>query len=313
MHRYYHELFPHRLMRAALAIMLVAGLIGCAANRARFTPLPGNGVTVYAAGDIADCRQLRKASDSGAADTAQLIAAGMANDPEASVLTLGDNAYQSGVPAEFNHCYGPTWGRFKARTHPSPGNHEYYSKGAAGYYDYFGPAAGPEGRGYYSFRLGNWHVIALNSMLRDAQFQAQLDWLKQDLEQNKALCTLAYWHHPVYSSGGHSDNPLMLPVWKALAAAGADLVLNGHDHHYERFAPLNGEGQRDDANGMREMVVGTGGAQLTPLLLPRANSEVRDNSVHGVLKLVLKENGYEWEFLPAKDGGFTDRGSGLCH
>ena len=273
---------------------------------------PGEGITVYAAGDIADCRY-RVPESTGAAQTAALIADGLHKDGKAVVLTLGDNTYPAGAPAEFSGCYEPTWGRFKARTYPTVGNHDSYTKGTAGYFGYFGERAKPEQHGYYSFELGTWHVIALNSTLRDSEFAAQLAWLKNDLDRHPSSCTLAYWHHPAFSSGGHGDNAFMLPVWKQLAAAGVALVLAGHDHDYERFAPQDGEGGRDDASGMRQFVVGTGGAELTPLRWSKPNSEIRDNSTHGVLKLSLKENGYEWKYLPVAPGGFTDRGAARCH
>jgi calcineurin-like phosphoesterase family protein len=251
-------------------------------------------LTVYAAGDIADCRYNR-AADSGAAGTAALIAKG---DPDALVLTLGDHTYPSGAAAEFSDCYAPTWGQFKARTRPTPGNHEYTSGKATGYFDYFGELAGPPGRGYYSFDKGGWHFISLNSDLKAADHQRQLLWLKDDLAASKARCTLAYWHAPMYSSGGHTPTKKMQDVWRALHAAGVELVLSGHDHDYERLAPMDADAQPDAARGVRQFVVGTGGAMLTPFLWLNDQSEARSNWRTGVLKLVLKENSYEWEFLP---------------
>lgn len=269
-------------------------------------------MAIYAAGDIADCRHIN-AADSGAARTAALIGAALAQDADAAVLTLGDNTYPDGTPREFNDCYETTWGKFKARTFPSPGNHEYRTTGASGYYHYFGALAGPPQRGYYSVKLGRWHIISLNSNLDGAAHDAQLVWLKAILAQSDALCTLAFWHHPLYSSGGHSATGHMQDVWQTLRSANADLVLAAHDHDYERFAPQDSEGNRDDARGMRQFVVGTGGARLTPFRFTRRNSEVTDNSTHGVLKLVLKESGYEWAFLPVESDGFSDRGAALCH
>jgi hypothetical protein len=274
--------------------------------------LTGNGIMLYAAGDIADCRYLPPGSN-GAAQTAGLIEAELAKNKDAVILTLGDNTYPVGLPAEFINCYQPSWGRFKARTYPSPGNHDYYTKAASGYYDYFGAAAGPAGRGYYSVDLGKWHVISLNSNLKDAEQTAQLAWLKTDLDRHKTLCTLAYWHHPVFSSGGHGNSERMGEAWKMLVAANADLVLVGHDHDYERFAPQDGNGVTDDARGIRQFVVGTGGAELASLRLRKPNSEASDSSTHGILKLVLRDTGYEWQFLPVPEGGFTDSGTALCH
>jgi hypothetical protein len=285
------------------------------AGRLRAAPA----VTVYAAGDIADCRWGR-AQYSEAARTAALIEAGLAQDSGAVVLSLGDHTYPVGLPAEFSGCYAPTWGRFKARTYPAPGNHEYYS-GGAGYFDYFGAQAGPDKRGYYSFELGAWHVVSLNSSLRDAEAAAQLLWLKDDLARHPHHCTLAYWHAPLYSSGGHPPGTRMQAVWQALYEAGAELVLSGHDHDYERFAPQDADGHADAARGLRQFVAGTGGAYLTPLRWPRANSEVRDNSHHGVLKLVLKDDGYDWDFLALDERAphdfpapaMHDSGSARCH
>ncbi len=274
-------------------------------------------LTVYAAGDIADCRYNR-AADSGAAGTAALIAKG---DPEALILTLGDHTYPSGAPAEFSDCYAPTWGQFKARTRPTPGNHEYTSGKATGYFDYFGELAGPAGRGYYSFDKSGWHFISLNSDLKPADHQRQLLWLKDDLAASKARCTLAYWHAPMYSSGGHAPSKRMQDIWRALHAAGVELVLSGHDHDYERLAPMDADGQPDMARGVRQFVVGTGGAMLTPFLWLNDQSEARSNWRTGVLKLVLKENSYEWELLPVQpktapehpQQEARDSGTANCH
>ncbi|WP_205609668.1 metallophosphoesterase family protein [Noviherbaspirillum galbum] len=300
------------------AAIVIAALSGCIANQqlqtaqAREVLRNDKGVTVYAAGDVADCKGGRP-ERSGAAKTAALIEAGLAADPAARVLMLGDATYPVGTLAEFTGCYEPTWGRFKQSTLPAPGNHEYYTPQAVGYYTYFGDIAGPERRGYYSFDLGPWHVISLNSYLKPEPYRAQLEWLARDLAQHKTRCTLAYFHHPRFSSGGHGDNPQIDDMWRMLAQAGVDLVLAAHDHNYERLAPKNADGNRDDAAGMRSFVIGTGGAKLTLLRFRGLDSEVVDNSTHGVLKLALKQQGYEWEFLPVKKDGFTDSGAGLCH
>jgi hypothetical protein len=314
----HQHMIRQRVFSISVLLVLATALSGCLSDRAaaiiaeQEAVLPGKGVTVYAAGDIADCRNYRP-EYSGAAKTAALIAARLADDREATVLSLGDNTYPVGLASEFTHCYEPTWGRFKARTYPSPGNHEYYSPLAAGYYNYFGDAAGPARRGYYSFTLGSWHVISLNSNLQQEEHKAQLKWLKADLEKNKMHCTLAYWHHPLYSSGGHGSSDRMADVWAALQAADADLVLASHDHDYERFAPQDGNGTRDTKHGIRQFVVGTGGARLSSFRFRKPNSEASSNSTHGVLQLVLKDSSYEWEFLPVEKGGFTDRGATLCH
>ncbi|MES2261104.1 MAG: metallophosphoesterase [Pseudomonadota bacterium] len=278
-------------------------------------------VTVYAAGDIADCRYSR-AQYAGAARTAALLDAGMEQDPGSALLTLGDHTYPHGLAAEFRDCYAPTWGRYRDRTYPSPGNHEYLGGKADGYYDYFGNAAGPRGRGYYSFDLGAWHLVSLNSQVRGAESDAQLAWLKEDLARHARRCTLAYWHAPLYSSGGHGGDARMRAAWQLLYQAGADLVLSGHDHGYERFAPQDADGRRDDAGGLRQFVVGTGGAYLTPFRWTEAHSAARDNRRHGVLKLVLGAGSYSWEFLAADAAGpapdfpepqENDSGSARCH
>lgn len=305
-------------LRRSVALACAFGLAGCLSDKAareesaKAALLGGPGIAVYAAGDIADCRNYLP-EDTGAAKTAALIADRLATEKDAAVLTLGDTTYPVGLPIEFANCYEPTWGRFKQRTFPAPGNHDYYTPQAIGYYGYFGEAAGPGRRGYYSFTLGSWHVISLNSYLKPEEHNKQIEWLKSDLEQHPARCTLAYWHHPMYSSGGHGNNQQMGEVWKMLQAADAELVLASHDHNYERFAPQDGDGLRDDQRGIRQFVVGTGGARLTPFRFRKSHSEASDNSTHGVLKVVLKERGYEWEFLPVEQGGFSDRGSALCH
>lgn len=308
-------------LAAVLAAVLGAiALYGCLPGKTLPTmssaALPAmateKGFTVFAAGDIADCRKIEPAQ-SGAARTAALIEASLAPGEDFAVLALGDTTYPVGLPSEYADCYEPTWGRFKARTYPAPGNHEYYSPEAFGYYSYFGKAAGADGGGYYSFDLGSWHIVSLNSQLKPDRHAEQLAWLADDLKHNRSACTLAFWHHPRFSSGGHGNNERMQDVWKALAEARADIVLAAHDHNYERFAPLDAAGARDEENGTRSFVVGTGGAWLTPILFKKWHSETSDNNTHGVLRLNLARNGYSWEFLPVGGAGFTDRGAARCH
>jgi hypothetical protein len=307
---------PHKSASALLAALLTL----CHPFAAGYGPAQGAGlpiipepsVTVYAAGDIADCKNNTTATSSAAARTAALVLAGLQN-PSAVALTLGDNAYPDGALSEFTDCYAPTWGQFKARTHPAPGNHEYRTPGAAGYFDYFGAGAGPGKRGYYRVQLGQWQILSLNSYLKAPEQAAQLAWLKAELAAHPSHCTLAYWHHPVFSSGGHGNDTRMTEAWKILQAANIELVLSGHDHHYERFAAQDSDGKADQPHGIREFVVGTGGSHLYPIGTRRDNSEIASNSSFGVLKLVLKEKSYEWEFLPADKGGFTDSGVNACH
>ena len=268
--------------------------------------------TIYAAGDIADCKK-SPATQSMAARTADIIASGLEADKNAVAVTLGDNTYPVGKPEEFSNCYDPTWGRFKERTLPSPGNHDYAMPKAIGYYNYFGDIAGPERRGYYSTMLGSWHIISLNSNLNPQDMQKQLAWLQATITSSKSSCTLAFWHHPAYSSGGHGNNENMQAAWKMLVQAKADIVLSGHDHDYERFTPMNENGDKDEKNGIRNFVVGTGGAKLTPMFLPKLTTEIRSNSSNGVLQLSLHDKSYEWEFIPVPGATFTDKGQGFCH
>ncbi|TFW25455.1 alkaline phosphatase [Massilia arenosa] len=270
-------------------------------------------VTVYAAGDIGYC-EFRAPLVSPAAATAALVERELARDPAAAVLTMGDNVYQRGTGNEFATCYEPTWGRFKSRTWPSPGNREYATAQGAPYFAYFGKPA------YYSFELGSWHLVSLDSNLQGEAHQRQLAWLKADLAAHPARCTLAYWHHPLYSSGGHGNVEHMREAWQILYDAGAEIVLAGHDHDYERFAKQDAHGRRDDARGIREFVVGTGGAYMTPFLWLRQHSERRDNNRTGVLRLRLDADRYAWEFLEASYDGLAersmsppDRGSAACH
>lgn len=274
--------------------------------------------TVYTAGDIARCKH-PDPRWSGAAATATLVEWALRADPQASVLTLGDHTYPDGATREFADCYAPTWGRFRERTWPTPGNHEYNTPGAAPYFAYFGPRAG---RGYYAVRLGSWHVISLDSNLKGPAHAAQLSWLRDELARAQAQaptrCTLAFWHHPLYTSGGHLGPGRMQDAWDILYRAGAELVLSGHDHDYERFAPQDAHGRLDPAHGLRQFVVGTGGAYATPFLRIRDNSEVREASFDGVLRLRLLDGGYEWQFLAAEPeripaGATLDRGSSSCH
>jgi 3',5'-cyclic AMP phosphodiesterase CpdA len=314
---------PAAARGAALLLACALGAAGCAATGAGAGSEPGSEVqTVYAAGDIARCTH-PDPRWSGAFDTAAVVAAGLAADPNAVVLTLGDHTYPRGTAAEFADCYGPTWGRFRERTWPSPGNHEYATKDAAPYFTYFGERAG---RGYYSLRLGAWRIYSLDSNLSGAAHARQLAWLRSELARDAASargtdapapCTLAFWHHPLYSSGGHGSVPTMREAWALLREAGAELVLSGHDHDYERFAPQDEQG-RLDARGLRQFVVGTGGAYPTPFLLPVKHSETRDASRNGVLRLRLHAGRYDWEFLEATppqlpDASPPDHGSASCH
>jgi hypothetical protein len=233
-------------------------------------------------------------------------------DPDA-VLLLGDNQYPNGGLADFQRLFDPTWGRFKAVTRPSPGNHEYRTAGAAGYFAYFGRAAKPNGRSYYSFDLGGWHLIALDSNIARGTGSAQERWLRKDLVATAKRCILAFWHHPRFSSGAHEgDHPSVSPFWANLYDARADVVLNGHEHNYERFG-LQNPSATADRQGIRQFIVGTGGVDLHRFGPARPNSQVRLNSAHGVLELVLHPASYEWRFL-SESSAILDRGGPVaCH
>jgi hypothetical protein len=252
------------------------------------------------AGDIANCSRTEDEA------TAKLL-----DNISGTVYTTGDNAYPDGTLAQFNNCYGPTWGRHKNRTKPSPGNHDYHVSGAAGYFDYFGAAAGDRSKGYYSYNLGAWHIISLNSEITQSAGSAQEQWLRADLAANPRVCTLAYWHKPRFSSGQHGNNSGSQALWQALYEYGADVVLNGHDHLYERFAPQNPNGQADP-RGIREFVVGTGGAGLYSFTSIQPNSQVRNNTTYGVLKLTFHSTSYDWQFVPIAGQNFTDSGNANC-
>jgi len=269
-------------------------------------PAQAGTAVLVGAGDIAEC------NSSGDAATASLI-----GSIPGTVFTLGDNAYDSGTSRQFNKCYGPTWGRFKGRTRPAIGNHEYETKGADGYFDYFGKAAGPRGKGWYSYNAGAWHVIVLNAncdKVRCDRGSEQERWLRADLAAHKNQCTLAYWHQSRFVSdrvhGNHSD---LGRFWEALYDYGAELVLSGHAHVYERFAPQTPSGKADPNHGIRQIVVGTGGSSHYRFGPARPNSQVRNANTFGVLKLTLYDGSYEWEFIPQAGKTFRDSGRGSCH
>lgn len=296
---------PSRASGVRAAALLVAGLAAASAAAQPRAPEPG--VTIVAAGDIADCGS-DGAQFPNAARTAALIRPG-----DAVVLTLGDNVYPAGAPESFDGCFASTWGQVRDRIRPSPGNHDYMTTDAAGYFGYFGSAAGPAGRGYYSFDLGGWHFISLNSNVDASAGSPQYRWLQADLAASvDTLCALAYWHHPVFTSGPHGNDPRMTAIWALLHAAGVEIVLVGHDHIYERFAPQDAAGNADPDRGVRAFTAGTGGAPLYSIRAVRQNSEFRDNSSFGVLRLTLLPDAYRWAFIPVS-GAARDEGADRCH
>ena len=259
------------------------------------------------AGDIADCSGLE-----GAEATAKLLEAN-----PGTVMAIGDLAYPDGTQENFS-CYEKTWGRVKSRTKPAVGNHEFHSAGATFYFAYFGSIAGDPKDGFYSYDLGAWHIIVLNSECKEVggcnAGSREEKWLHDDLAAHPAACTLAYFHKPLFSSGlTHGNDPEIQPLFQTLYDAHADVVVAGHDHDYERFAPQTPTGAADPKNGIREFVAGTGGKSHRLFAPPKPNSEVRDNTAFGVLKFTLHSNGYDWLFIPEAGKTFTDSGSGQCH
>jgi|SRR6266496_1885479 len=281
----------------ALALVAASGFSSIADQ----PPAGTEDVVFVGAGDIANCELM-----TGARATAALL-----DGIEGAVFTLGDHAYLRGTDAEFSRCYEPTWGRHKARTHPTPGNHDYLTSHGRPYFEYFGAAAGPGERGYYSFDLGAWHIISLNSSV-PAALSAQSKWLREDLAAHPVDCVLAYWHAPIYSSGPHAPDLTMRDTWSILYKAGVDVVLNGHDHIYERFAPQDDKGKADPEHGIREFIVGVGGGGVYKFGKIAANSEVRDNTTYGVLKLTLSPGRYAWQFVPMPGSRFSDSGTTAC-
>ena len=262
-------------------------------------------VIVVAAGDIS-APQL-----AGQQLTAALVEA----QQPAAVLVLGDAQYPEGALEDYQRHYEPTWGRFKARTFPVPGNHEYKS-GGAGYFAYFGARAGDPKKGYYSFELGDWHLVALNTNHDCQQVPCdedseQLKWLEADLAASTKKCTLAYWHHPRFNSGSHGDFARAAPLWKVLEAHRVELVLNGHEHFYERLGPVDQTGKRAP-EGMVQLTVGTGGIGFSPFGTVKEGSVVRRNDTLGVVRLRLGKRGWASDFVGVPGSTFVDHASGAC-
>jgi hypothetical protein len=280
---------------AAAAVVLAIGLPVAGVAAASDPVLVG-------AGDIATC------TGSGDSATAALLAG-----IPGTVFTAGDNAYPDGSLANYQDCYDPTWGAELGRTRPALGNHEYGTSGAAGYFAYFGSRGGPAGKGYYAYNLGTWRIYVLNSNCSRiggcGSTSPEVRWLKADLAAHPRRCILAYWHHPLFSSGFHGNTTAVRPFWDALYAARADVVINGHDHDYERFARQAPNGARS-THGIMEFVAGTGGGERRPFEKIRAHSVSRASTTFGVLKLTLHAGSYDWQFVPEAGMTFTDAGTG---
>ena len=268
---------------------------------ARGYSVPAADPVVAGAGDISLCS---KPEDE--------YTAALLGNIDGDVLTFGDNTQGDGTAQEFTQCYDPTWGVHKDKTHPTLGNHDYRTLEGSPYYAYFGSSAGEVGKGYYSYEIGSWHLIALNSLIDITSDSPQVQWLEADLILHRNICTLAYWHHPRFSSGlSHPSDPSIGAIWDVLYEYGVDIVLNGHAHLYERFAPQNPQGIFDP-NGIRQFVVGTGGGGSLDDYSTIDNSEVINNQTYGVIKLTLHEFSYDWGFIPIEGQTFTDTGSTVC-
>ena len=277
------------------------------------TPTPtataGPPVVLVGAGDIASCSS---GGDEATANVLDLVGG--------TVFTTGDNAYDNGTATEFANCYGPSWGRpaIKSRTRPAPGNHDYNTPGATAYFGYFGSAAGDPAKGYYAYAAGTWRVYVLNSNCAAiggcGAGSAQEQWLRGDLAANPASCVIAMWHHARFSSGGeHGNSTATQALYQALYDFNAELVLTGHDHDYERFAPQTVTGTLDKARGIVQIVVGTGGRSHYAWGTIQPNSLVRNNDTYGVLRLALSAGSWTFDFLPVAGQTFRDSGTGTCH
>lgn len=259
----------------------------------------GRTAAVIGVGDIGQC---------GRAEVAQV--ARLVSTLEGALLLAGDIAYFQGSAANFRDCFNPSWGQFRERWHAVPGNHEYESPGAAPYFAYFGDAAGPAGVGYYSITIGDWLVLMLNSNIPATNGSPQWEFARAELQAQRTPCTMAVWHHPVFSSGPAGSNAAMRDMWALLQASRAEVILNGHDHLYERFARQTADGSADPTNGIRQFTVGTGGAELYNFVRSTANSEERIMRF-GALRLTLRPAQVEWEFI-VLDGSIADRGLDTC-
>jgi hypothetical protein len=302
-------------MAAALASGTYSAVAEQADSMGRIGRSPQTTFTVDAQADPV----LLAAGDIAACDTfGDEATAAVLDGPPGTVVPVGDLTYEDGTTQEFTECYDPTWGRHKARTKPVVNGHEYRTPNAAPYYAYWGPVAGDPTKGYYSYNVGSWHVIALNAQCSAVggcgAGSPQEQWLRADLAANPALCTIAFLHAPRFSSGSiHGSSTAMQPFWQALYERGAELVISGDDHIYERFAPQTPTGIADPAQGIREIIAGTGGRSHYAIGTIKANSEVRNVDSFGILKLTLHPGGYDWRFVPEAGKTFTDSGTGTCH
>lgn len=283
--------FGKRLITVLIITILLATLYAAPLHASAAS------VVLVGAGDISTC------GNNNDEATAKLL-----DSISGTVFTAGDNVYPDGTYTQYTNCYHPTWGRHKSRTKPVPGNHEYNTSGAAGYFRYFSNTPS-----YYAYNLGDWRIYALNSEIDVSSTSTQVRWLKNDLAANPKRCVLAYWHKPRWSSGSHyGSNSRYQTLWKTLYDAGAEVVISGHEHHYERFKEMNSAGTASSP-GLRQIVAGTGGASHYGFGSALSTSQVRNSSAYGVLKLTLNATSYSWKFVPVAGASFTDSGTTNCH
>jgi acid phosphatase type 7 len=297
-----------RMTVLVVGAMASAMVLACMA--VVLTAVPGASqtrtVTMVGAGDIGRC------DDRSDSKTARLV-----GKIPGTVFTLGDSAYPDGTREQFRDCYDPTWGKYKKRTRPTAGNHDYHTAGAKPYFNYFRWRAGRP-RGYYSYDRGAWHIVALNSNCEEVGGcdwrSAQGRWLSTDLDRHRGRCTLAYFHHPLYASGSGYDSPKVKPFWHILYNYHADVILNGHAHRYERFARISPSGERSSARGIRQFIVGTGGAPGGSQQGPdEPRVQAKKVGAPGVLKLHLGSGFYHWKFVSVAGRNYTDSGKARCH
>jgi 3',5'-cyclic AMP phosphodiesterase CpdA len=297
--------------RRAIICSVALALFGACGERPRravvegdtptppLTPLMGAEVLV-GAGDIASC------ASKGDEATAALL-----DRIPGTVFTAGDNVYPNGTVDRYRRCYEPSWGRHRGRTYPTAGNHDYRVSRGAAYYDYFGARAGPRGQGYYTFTLGDWLIVMLNTNIATAGGSEQAAWLRGVLAGRAGKCEIVIGHHPRFSSGPHGSDRRMASLWRILYDGGVEMMLSGHEHFYERFAPMNAAGALDQARGVRQFIVGTGGFKPYAPRERQPQSE-RRRTATGVFKLSLGDGVYQWEFVPVAGQTFRDWGEGKC-
>ena len=304
--------------KTVLVVGAMAAALLLASMAALLTAKPGGGkprtVTLVGAGDIAGCNNTRgRIKFKADRKTARLV-----GKIPGTVFTVGDNAYPKGTREQFRDCYDPTWGKYKKRTRPSVGDHEYHTPGARPYFDYFRGRAGERRGGYYSYDRGSWHIVVLNSICEEiggcGRSSPQGRWLRTDLAQNPTKCTLAYFHDPLYASGRGEDIPQVKPFWTELYNHHADVILSGDAHRYERFARITPSGERSSARGIRQFIVGTGGAPGDSQQGPdEPRVQAKKVGAPGVLKLELGSGFYHWKFVPVAGRNYTDSGRARCH